>query len=828
MGDIDNTPTATGKGNVRIRGDMNDSPSTEVGGVTIGLDAMTLTTSSNTDHEAGPSCQKPIWGGPKQEEVGTGKNPFGGQYMNAAVNDFQPGGFNTTVMPDTHTNIPQAYLQQKPDHPLIVHSTPVGAGKVKQPGRDSMGNPLKFNLPLSTDTRQDGAVQPRHFVKIDNVVGKDISMVPLIGEVLHSIRASSEAYSGKECLLICFNDLRDACKTAEIASSSGFDWDVQYIPDSLFKDRTGIRTTAPNDGTSKYDGQLIFVAKMYNHKQTGEERLRADEVPDLVHKLASSFGDVMAVQPFKYKAGQCFRVEYFSITLAKEVAGTLNGYTMAPHHHKGWDVTAEPFANVLAANARHADVIMSPTGRTAWRFDQMGNMIVEKPAVTVPKAAPTATATSNEVTPWVPAGPSRPRGGWSSLPMPQTQEAFDQTAMARSASYPVGEHAVARISHFTVDDRDAQNVNIDRINNGQDVRTTVMVRNLPNNWTCDDMKEVLDKTSFGEYDFAYLRIDFERNLNVGYGFVNFVDAEAIIPFAEHYQNQDWNQDRGQQPRRLGQISYATVQGYDCLIEKFRNSAIMDECPGYRPKLFWTKYETTNQDLIGTEKVFPGPNNLTKHKRSAENAGQIGLFQPNSRGGDRVRGGDRARRSQYDRGTTRQMQEDASYYYAHAAGPAFGGMAPIGTPAMFAQQGGYAPPYFNGFAPMEVMNYMAQYPQYGQFPPIAGPQQGYPAGNPMPFPYGAPGQAGYGYQTNNRASQLRTLTEGRLATRPRGNVTIADPSRFDPAPGVPRSIVANTGGEFPAADQYAGQQYFAGNNGYQAGVANGNSFHYPQY
>ncbi|KAK4500653.1 hypothetical protein PRZ48_008842 [Zasmidium cellare] len=74
------------------------------------------------DNEAGPSCQKPIWGGPKQEQVGTGKNPLGGQYLNAAVNDFQPGGFSGTVMSNTYTFIPQAYLQQKPDHPLIVPS----------------------------------------------------------------------------------------------------------------------------------------------------------------------------------------------------------------------------------------------------------------------------------------------------------------------------------------------------------------------------------------------------------------------------------------------------------------------------------------------------------------------------------------------------------------------------------------------------------------------------------------------------------------------------------------------------------------------------------
>ncbi|KAK4500669.1 hypothetical protein PRZ48_008858 [Zasmidium cellare] len=63
---------------------------------------------------------------------------------------------------------PTAPFQQMADYPLIVHSTHVSAGNGKQPGRDSMGDPLKFSHLFSTNTRQDGAVKPRHFVEIDN------------------------------------------------------------------------------------------------------------------------------------------------------------------------------------------------------------------------------------------------------------------------------------------------------------------------------------------------------------------------------------------------------------------------------------------------------------------------------------------------------------------------------------------------------------------------------------------------------------------------------------------------------------------------------------
>lgn len=231
----------------------------------------------------------------------------------------------------------------------------------------------------------------------------------------------------------------------------------------------------------------------------------------------------------------------------------------------------------------------------------------------------------------------------------------------------------------------------------------------------------------------------------------------------------------------------------------------------------------------------------QHKRSAENAGQIGLFQPNSRGGDRFRGGDRARRSQYDRGTTRQMVEDASYY-AYAAGPAYGAMAPIGTPAICPQQGGYqqmGPQYYNGYPQVDAAAYnmvpyqQAAYPtqyagQYQAHPgSFAGGHHGYAAANNgYGAPLASPNYAGNGYQVNNRASQLRTLTNGRLATRPRANVTVSDPSRFDPAPGVPRSIVAHDG-EYPPV---SAEQYYAANNGYAGGHAavNGNQYQYTQY
>jgi len=71
-------------------------------------------------------------------------------------------------------------------------------------------------------------------------------------------------------------------------------------------------------------------------------------------------------------------------------------------------------------------------------------------------------------------------------------------------------------------------VDIDRIKKGIDVRTTVskphsssanqlltrakvMLRNIPNKLDQAQLKEIVDGSSFGRYDFMYLRIDFSNN-----------------------------------------------------------------------------------------------------------------------------------------------------------------------------------------------------------------------------------------------------------------------------------------------------------------------------
>ncbi|KFY15247.1 hypothetical protein V492_02134 [Pseudogymnoascus sp. VKM F-4246] len=194
-------------------------------------------------------------------------------------------------------------------------------------------------------------------------------------------------------------------------------------------------------------------------------------------------------------------------------------------------------------------------------------------------------------------------------------------------------------------------VDVERIRQGLDVRTTIMLRNIPNKIDQQMLKGIIDETSLGFYDFMYLRIDFANNCNVGYAFINFEDPWNIIDFVEARAGQRWNRYNSD---KVAEVSYATIQGKDCLVQKFRNSSVMLEHPSFRPKIF----RAGRHPDAGEEEDFPLPDNASKMRRSVENAEHVGLFAP--RTGQHNRDEQRRRRSQYDRGTRLAALEEFEF------------------------------------------------------------------------------------------------------------------------------------------------------------------------
>lgn len=233
-------------------------------------------------------------------------------------------------------------------------------------------------------------------------------------------------------------------------------------------------------------------------------------------------------------------------------------------------------------------------------------------------------------------------------------------------------------SHFSPPGPHHNHVDINKIREGVDVRTTIMLRNIPNKVDQAMLKGIIDESSWGKYDFMYLRIDFANDCNVGYAFINFVDPLDIIDFVNARANQRWNCFKSD---KIAEVSYATIQGKDCLVQKFRNSSVMLEAPHYRPKLYYTTNGPT-PELAGSEEPFPEPDNQSKMKRSCENAEHVGKFDKHAKGklhgprrfankgqglftphaGQHFRDEQRRRRSQFDRGTRLAALEECGGIY----------------------------------------------------------------------------------------------------------------------------------------------------------------------
>ncbi|KAF7315581.1 RRM domain-containing protein [Mycena indigotica] len=161
---------------------------------------------------------------------------------------------------------------------------------------------------------------------------------------------------------------------------------------------------------------------------------------------------------------------------------------------------------------------------------------------------------------------------------------------------------------------DRNQLNISRIEDGQDTRTTVMIKNIPNKMNDKDLLAFIGGVCSRRVDFLYLRMDFQNGCNVGYAFVNFITVEDLLRFAKAKLGEKWNMFSSE---KILQMSYANYQGKEALVEKFKNSCIMDERLAWQPKIFYS-----DGPEMGLPQPFPPPTHLRRKERSTFNRGPL--------------------------------------------------------------------------------------------------------------------------------------------------------------------------------------------------------------
>uniref|UniRef100_A0A2P2M990 Uncharacterized protein MANES_06G126700 n=1 Tax=Rhizophora mucronata TaxID=61149 RepID=A0A2P2M990_RHIMU len=127
-------------------------------------------------------------------------------------------------------------------------------------------------------------------------------------------------------------------------------------------------------------------------------------------------------------------------------------------------------------------------------------------------------------------------------------------------------------------------LDIDHIIRGEDSRTTLMIKNIPNKYTSKMLLAAIDEHCRGSYDFLYLPIDFKNKCNVGYAFVNIIDPQQIIPFHKAFNGKKWEKFNSE---KVASLAYARIQGKAALVAHFQNSSLMNEDKRCRPILFHT-------------------------------------------------------------------------------------------------------------------------------------------------------------------------------------------------------------------------------------------------
>ncbi|KAJ7446152.1 hypothetical protein B0H11DRAFT_387125 [Mycena galericulata] len=158
-------------------------------------------------------------------------------------------------------------------------------------------------------------------------------------------------------------------------------------------------------------------------------------------------------------------------------------------------------------------------------------------------------------------------------------------------------------------------LNLARIEDGQDTRTTVMIKNIPNKMSDKDLMAYIGSVCARKIDFLYLRMDFQNGCNVGYAFVNFINVQDLLRFAKAKLGEKWNMFSSE---KVLQMSYANYQGKEALVEKFKNSCIMDEIPAWRPKIFYSNPGPEQ----GLPEPFPAPTHMRRKERSSYNRGPL--------------------------------------------------------------------------------------------------------------------------------------------------------------------------------------------------------------
>ena len=160
--------------------------------------------------------------------------------------------------------------------------------------------------------------------------------------------------------------------------------------------------------------------------------------------------------------------------------------------------------------------------------------------------------------------------------------------------------------------------------------TTVMLRNIPNRYTAEELLAELFFEGFkGSFDYLYLPVDFRTKCNRGFAFINFIASECARVFKQVFHNVRLTRYA---TRKRVLVSSAVRQGLRENVEHYVLERGHIGNPWFRPLIFdWGKYREEHSQLWGwrqniEEKEYSVCTMVEPHRRWDEIEGNTPMQQ----------------------------------------------------------------------------------------------------------------------------------------------------------------------------------------------------------
>ncbi len=152
------------------------------------------------------------------------------------------------------------------------------------------------------------------------------------------------------------------------------------------------------------------------------------------------------------------------------------------------------------------------------------------------------------------------------------EENSDSNSLLNSNSNLLGNNSLSDSSKKPEETGVDLNLKINKVISCEDMRTTIMIKNIPNKFNRELLLEIIDHHFKGTYDTFVLPTDVNKYKNFGYSFINFTSSYYIPYFYFIFNKKKW---AGTNSKKVCELTYSKVQGKNDLFKHYPSKIIYD-------------------------------------------------------------------------------------------------------------------------------------------------------------------------------------------------------------------------------------------------------------